>query len=468
MKRFLSAFLAFVLLIAPIGAQTVTPQIGGGIGQGFDGGVSAPVTLKAAPSSNPRYSTFTDSWAAQQFTDGGQTIQSAQSPLTWWQGLSGQNPILVNNTGVSGQRSDQWFARLPAILADASKWVYVTTPQNDIGQAFGGYTAGGGPYSGQAVTMANVNAVIQANYTAFIQSIIAAGKTPIMLSAPGATNFVASQITARNVFNAWLQPYCVLTNSVFIDARNILTDGSLVAVTYLPNMAMPDGGHPNNLGSYTLGKAMAANSAFSIMTPRNVLPISTASGQTFGTQFLLNNLYQTTTGGSGSTDFAGDDPASFSWGAAGTAATVAASHAAGTFGNDIIRTETYTGAVAQEMRHNQTILTGLGSATGKIVQATAQFDVAASPVNFLGPDLRGTWTVGGVTTTLIDLFWQVASAGPGPTEAYTYTALTPAAPTSLIVGTPVQGIAYSLRTRSNGLGSGSAVITERRAGLYLR
>lgn len=43
MKRLLTLFLSFALLVAPLTdarTQSVTPQIGGGIGFSFDGGVS--------------------------------------------------------------------------------------------------------------------------------------------------------------------------------------------------------------------------------------------------------------------------------------------------------------------------------------------------------------------------------------------------------------------------------------------
>src|SRR4051812_33981258 len=81
---------------------------------------------RATWSANPGVSTFCDSWSAQQYADANQLIKSTQHPFTWWAGLSAQTPQWINNTGISGQRSDQWFPRLPAILADASKWVYVT------------------------------------------------------------------------------------------------------------------------------------------------------------------------------------------------------------------------------------------------------------------------------------------------------------------------------------------------------
>jgi hypothetical protein len=427
---------------------------------------SVAAVVRAQWSAAAGVSTLCDSWSAQQYVDAPHTVQSLQSPLTWWAGLSGQTPQWVNNTGVSGERIDQWYPRLPAILADQSKWVLLTTPQNSFGQAFGGYTAVAGPNAGQSITLANVLAAVQAEVAGLMQGVIRAGKTPIVYSCVGVSTWNATQIAIRNAYNVWLQWYCAVTNSVFVDARAILTDGNLSTANYLSGYEMPGAaaGHPSNIGSYYLGKAIWKHPALSIMATRDILPISTAAGQPFGNQVLANCLFLTTTGGGSPGGFGGDDPAFFQWFPNGTAATVLASHAAETYGNGLIHADTYTGAVAQEMRHSQTISTGLSGYAGKTIQAVAQIDVSAGNTNFLGVDLRSTNTVGGVTASAIDGYSQVTNAGPMPNEAFTFTFLTPAV---VIPAGTVQAVGWSLRSRSTGTGSGSALFRARRVGLFV-
>lgn len=421
---------------------------------------------RAIWSSTPTVSTFCDSWSAQQYTDGNQLIKSAQNPLTWWAGLSGQTPQWVSNTGVSGQRSDQWFARLAAILADASKWVYVTTPVNDGGQAFSGYTAVGGPYSGVAVTMSNVAQVVIANYQSMIQQIIAAGKTPIVVSCVGASNWVASQITFRNTFNAWLIPYLTATNSVLLDARNIVTDGDLNTVNWLSGYAIntsvePVKVHPSNIGAYYLGKAIWQNTAFSVMQTRNVLPISAASSQALGTNVLLNPIFATTTGGTGTpTPFTGDAPVNYGWGVTGTVSGVA-THSAASVGNSIIRTETYSGTTTAETRGLQTFASF--PTQGQIIQGAGQIDVAANSSALLGATLFVN--LAGPNLTLQDGYCLVPGAGPTPSEAYTFTALT--SPYT-VTATALTGMSWSFRGEYSGASGGSGVITQRQGALYVR
>ena len=437
---------------------------------GINGTVLLGGAGRAVHSSIATVSTFCDSWSSQQYADVSvQLNASLQSPLTWWAGLSGQTPIFVNNTGVSGQRSDQWFARLPAILADLSKWVYVTTPVNDIGQAFAGYTVAGGPLAGTAVTLTNVNAVLQANFTSIIQQIIKAGKTPIVLTCVGAaTNYNSTQITARNTYNAWLTPYLAATNSVQLDARNIVTNGNLSTVTWLAgyNIApggTPDGVHPSNIGSYYLGKALWQTPAFSVMAARNLLPISTASAQAFGTQILLNNLFQTLTGGT-NTGFTGDAPSSWtSYVASGTASGVN-SHAAGAVGNDLTATVTYSGTTTAETRIYQLPASGF-PVTGNKLRAAIQYDVAANSSALLGVQTQASYTLGGLTTGSIDGYAQVSGAGPLPAEAFTYTALTPA--TLVVPVGTVTAAQFSVRQEYSGASGGSGVVKMRQAGLFV-
>jgi hypothetical protein len=420
---------------------------------------------RAIWSPTPTVSTFCDSWSQQQYADGNQLIKSAQSPLTWWAGLTGQTPQWVNNTGISGQRSDQWFARLAAVLADASRWVYVTTPINDGGQAFAGYTAVGGPFSGVAVTMSNVAQVVIANYQSFIQQIIAAGKTPIVVSCVGASNWAASQITFRNTFNAWLVPYLAARNCVLLDAFNIVTDGNPNAVNWLAGMAVdtavePIKIHPSNIGAYFLGKNLAQNPAFSVMQTRNVLPTSASPTQSLGTNQLLNPIFATTTGGGGA-GFTGDSPASFNWGVTGTVSGVA-THSAAAVGNNIIRTETYGGTTTAESRGLQTISSGLPT-TGQVIQSAGQIDVAANPTALSGVLLY--MNIAGPNLTAQDGYCLIPGAGPAPSEAYTYTALTPS---FTVAATPVTALSWSFRGEYAGASGGAAVITQRQAALYLR
>lgn len=49
MQRILSYILALTLCAAPVFGQSVTPQIGGGIGKGFDGGINVPVAVATIP-----------------------------------------------------------------------------------------------------------------------------------------------------------------------------------------------------------------------------------------------------------------------------------------------------------------------------------------------------------------------------------------------------------------------------------
>jgi hypothetical protein len=299
----------------------------------------------------------------------------------------------------------------------------------------------------------------------FITQIIAAGKTTIVLTCVGNAFWPLSQVQIRNNFNDWLVPFAAATNCVPVDARNILTDGSLTAVNWLtgynvaPN-GIPDGVHTSTIGAYYLGKACWLHPAFSIMQTQNVLPISAAASQLLGTNLLLNPIFLTTTGGTGTpTPFTGDAPANYGWAVTGTVSGVA-THSAAAVGNNIIRTETYSGTTTAETRGLQTFASF--PSIGQTIQSAVQIDVAANSSALLGVTLY--MNVAGPNVAPQDGYCLGNGMGPLPSEAFTYTALTP----PYVVPSTITGMSWSARGEYSGASGGSGVITQRQGALYVR
>jgi lysophospholipase L1-like esterase len=163
---------------------------------------------------------------------------------TWFQALSGQRLKVLNWAGVSGERIDQFAARVSTqVTPYAPGWVFIDGPTNDISQ---GYSL----------------ATIQANYLALLSSLAPA--RVVAYTIPANTPNTSPQNAVRDQFNDWLRT--LPQSSAVHPVSLIVAEGHDVLTTagaetfYSPYSA--DGTHPNADGAQAL-----ARSIFSAVSP---------------------------------------------------------------------------------------------------------------------------------------------------------------------------------------------------------
>lgn len=200
----------------------------------------------------------------------------------------GQRMVTIGNTAVAGQRSNEYNSSTSTMTASTAGTLIGLGVVNDIAQGRTGADA-----------WTTVKAIIDA--------AIAAGKSVVWHTEPGAEGFTATQIGYRNDFNTLLRAYAAAnpqTLRVFDFAAAVLTDpASTTAIAFKSGYSY-DGTHLTNAGSRQAGQAFAAWAVTQIG--------GTQIDLTTGTNLLANPGFTTATGGSTVTGITGSVPAS--WG----------------------------------------------------------------------------------------------------------------------------------------------------------
>ena len=148
-----------------------------------------------------KFSMIGDSRTADLWSGGG---KSSRNFFNWACAYYKQAPILVGNYGASGKRSDEYLTNgnFETALADGSGVLIFGYPAvNDIGTAFTGYTDA----FGNVVTLANAASVIVGNLARYWRKAVDAGKKVVVLTEPGSTVQVASQVAVMHEINALIK-----------------------------------------------------------------------------------------------------------------------------------------------------------------------------------------------------------------------------------------------------------------------
>lgn len=234
-----------------------------------------------------------------------------RSALNWANALLGQPFTMGRTFGVSGERTDQFFARMPAVLATNAGVLYYWGGINNVGAV-----GGGGSYvhavTGQTVTIANVAAVVIDDITKQLDMAIAAGMAVVaecVIQSETAAN--ALQTAAIAEINQALYEMSetkagLLLNDARADVQDpVASDTSAVFATINGAKVSSDGTHENPRGSFyhALGRTPTSGLQRTLLRldprrrtgvvarNRNELP---SNGRR---QLLLNPIGQSASGG---------------------------------------------------------------------------------------------------------------------------------------------------------------------------
>lgn len=183
------------------------------------------------------------------YNSGIQSETRAKGFLSWLQVLSGNALIPSYNGGISGQRTDQILARVPAMLSTyAPQWAIELSGTNDISQL-------ATTYAGNAITCENT---IYQNRISMWSLCLASGASVIALAIPpcrttGAA-YSATQMGILNRANRRLKDYCTTSKIYWVDVYSKLVDvtnpNGYGLDTYFDTTTL----HPAPSGAYVMAK----------------------------------------------------------------------------------------------------------------------------------------------------------------------------------------------------------------------
>ncbi|KQR75736.1 SGNH/GDSL hydrolase family protein [Rhizobium sp. Leaf341] len=149
-------------------------------------------------------------------------------------------------TALSGFRSDQYLQNLDAAIASGASLIAIFGVVNDIAQ------------SG---TTGDTAATIFARIKAAALKVLSKGKTPILFTEPGATNFSQAMIAMLVQFNEFVVELTEqLPGILLFDLATIVWDQAATTTTAIAFKAgySSDGVHYTKTGNYWIGKGFAA------------------------------------------------------------------------------------------------------------------------------------------------------------------------------------------------------------------
>jgi lysophospholipase L1-like esterase len=169
------------------------------------------------------------------------------------------NRVRFLNFGVSGDRTDQVLARLPAAIASGAGVLYIHCGVNNIGLA---------PYTradnGVQVTTANVGAVTLADITTMVNAGLAAGMVVVVTGDPGGTGITGGALNQLTILNTGLRALArTQRNVIYFDLPSVVRDplGNLGGLTFRSGYYLVEGGiqtHEATPGAVAGGKLFAS------------------------------------------------------------------------------------------------------------------------------------------------------------------------------------------------------------------
>jgi hypothetical protein len=351
--------------------------------------------------------------------------------------INGSNLTLVGNYGISGYRSDQYFAtNLAACLAVRADYLFIgAAAVNDIAQANAGYTT----ISGVAVTNANVAAIAAANVQAAIAQALARGLRVIVQSEPGSSSLfsVAAQYGAVFEYNERMRDFIEDTPGVaWFDPNSTIWNpvSSTTAIAFAAGVSS-DGTHRTTLGGYLEGQALATFLATFIPAFDARLGNVADGIATNAYSILPNPAFGTLTGGTTGANIvltSGTVPASWtiSSGLASTSVIITNPTDPTGSGTNAVKLALTFGA-ADTFNFVVNIGTSNWNLTD-ILQAGISASVDAGSSNCLAFLTLQTATSGGASTN--GVMSQLNAAGAGLVTAYAGTFKTPKFPVASLTG----------------------------------
>lgn len=377
-----------------------------------------------------------------------------------------QTPILIGAYGVASKRSDEYLTNgnFETALADASQFLIFGYPAvNDIGAAFVGYT----DTFGRAVTLGNVASLAVDNIITYAKRAVAYGKRVIILTEPGSTTHVASQVTQVHEFNRLLKVRVAeVPGAILYDPCPLLWNptSSATLIAFRTGYS-GDGTHAQQTAARAVGIDFATNVLPAILPKIDTAPANISDTVASGTNQLFRNpLFNTLTGGTTGGNItltSGTVPANvtISGSAAATlAVTITSAANAQGFGNDV--TFAFTWASTVNARIDLTTTVGDWNLTDQF-ESRIEIDVAS-----------GSTAVGVHSETVVQTnagtndLWGLYSANSGPMSTAGDAGLVLRTRKGGVVAGSVTKTAVQQRIQVTGSGAGACTITLRRPGIY--
>lgn len=245
-----------------------------------------------------------DSREAANYLDPSSRNRGTRSPLNWANALLGQRFTIGATFGVSGDRTDQMLARLPAAIATNAGILHVYGGINNIGAVASGSPAFTYTHAvtGETITIDNVAAVAMRDLRYICETARAAGMIVILENEVGGSTLTTTEkLAALYSLRQMIAEYGEVTPGIYVhDAYPVVMQPGASTPTFRSGYSY-DGIHMNGRGAYWHGKSLAAL-LDRLAAPRPLLIRSTAEIPANGRRQLLSNpIFATTSGGTAST-----------------------------------------------------------------------------------------------------------------------------------------------------------------------
>lgn len=372
-----------------------------------------------------------DSRKEQAFADSASTgkNKSNWNHMNWAAALSGQRIRCVYNGGKSGDRTDQFFARLPNVLSAGAGVCFWQGGVNNVSSA---YTHA---VTGASIALGGIVASVLSDIQQQVDAMLAANIRVVLFLDPGASNLTAAAIGRLNAINEGIRSYAEGKANVYLfDLPSIQRDGTTTtnsALAFKTNYMRNESGiftHENTLGAYYAGVALAnLISTFIPPLPLNYVDGADIPSANSLTQLMLNPLFTTTTGGSltpGSGSITGNAPANWNVRVAAGTAAMTLTYGANPNGpgNELIIAYTFN-AAGDAIRVQQDATLANWS-QGDIVQMCSEVSVDAGSTGLAGPYNQLLANGDGSSLTAMDMLSDTGH-GSWPSVALTLQLQTP-------------------------------------------
>jgi hypothetical protein len=392
---------------------------------------------------------------------------SGYTAFTCAQARTGHRIKMVYNGGNSGDQSDQMLARVAATIASGAGTLIIRIGVNDINNAGVGYTTVNtvGPNQGVAVTTANVALICFQNIQWAAQQFIRAGGQKVLIFLEcGAEVFGTAQIAAVINLNQRLREFAEAEGRVVLwDAWQLMHDPAASTTSTLrfksgyAAEAAGSGTHESNKGAYFGGKdlapILAANWPAVPYLPSDVNEVTAITTN----NLLLNPLFMTTSGGtgSGSNGITGTVPGSWTADRTGGGSTQTAVISTGTPsdgspGTECIMACTFGGAGDIIRIRQDAVIANIS--IGDFLEGVGSVVIDSGATSLAGVQMDLQYADGTTTWNLTDL--KPLDNNAIPTDGVTYFLKTPPYPVTVKGG----GAFMSMRLYAIGSGAGTATV----------
>ena len=374
-----------------------------------------------------------DSRVAALYLDPARMNRGTRSPLHWANALLGQRMTIGDTFGVSGDRTDQFLARLPAAIATGAGLLYVQGGINNIGAVASGTPAFTYTHAvtGEVVTIDTVAAVAMRDLRQIADSARRAGMTVVIENEVGGSSLAtAEKIGALNSLRAMLADYGAQTPGVHVhDAYAVVMQPAATTPTFRAGYAY-DGIHATGRGAYWHGRSLATL-LDRLVPPRSVLSRGAIDTPANGRrQLLANHLFTATTGGTAGNGVTGDVPANWTAAVSANAGSAALSSVANMdgVGNGVRAAIDFTAAGSFRLEQALGGTSGgqyhANLRAGDEVEGFALVEIVGTPANLAAVQLETSAASagsGGTGTTSLDMTGPAAGTDFGVNDAALFT-----------------------------------------------